>query len=557
MSRTSPARSHTRSASPGEVARGRDRPAPDATPSRDELNRRIEADRTLHEIVAQITSLRDTEELLQDIVEHARRLTGSDGAHLTLLIEGTNDLQPYVMAGMTDEAERAWLRQIRLEPGSGTNALAAQLNEPVWTSDFRDDPRLPHGPGYGTAADRMSMIAIAVVPLHGVDARVIGTLAISYEQPREFEAGQIDLLHAFADLSAIAVQNSRLFARLRASEERYRFIVERAPDLLFTTDAAGAFEFLSDTCERLTGWRPEELVGRPFTTIVHPSSRPEVRASWGAMLSDPSREGRLRFLQVRRDGRANPVESSARAIFTDDGQFAGVQGITRDVSELDRIEQDRRLHAAELAVAQERAHLARELHDSVTQALFSMTLQTAAVDRLVERGETAAARRTLADLAELQRDALAEMRALVFALRPPSLEADGLAQALRSYAAAIEQRTHLPIDVAIEEVDRPPPRVEDALYRIAQEALHNVTKHAAATRASIALRAVDDGLRLEVADDGRGFEEGEVPEGRLGLAGMRARAGLVGGRLEIDSHAGQGTRITVAVPAHRALGESS
>jgi PAS domain S-box-containing protein len=516
--------------------------------SRDELARRVEADRVLHELSARVTALRDPEELLQDIVNHARRLTGSDGAHLTLRIEGSRDLRPYVMTDTTQDDQRGWLREIRLEPGSGTNALAAELGEPVWTSDFREDPRLPHGPGYGAAAGRMQMIAIAAVPMHGPDRDVIGTLAISYTEPREFEREQIELLQAFADQAAIGVLNSRLYERLRQSEERYRFLVERAPDLLFTTDVEGHFTFLSDTCEALTGWPPEQLVGRSFLALVHPSSKPEVEAGWRAMLADPSTEGRLRFLLVRRDGGAHLVESSARAN-SSDGTFAGVQGIIRDVSELDRAEQDRRLQTAELAVAQERAHLARELHDSVTQALFSMTLQTGALDKLLERGDVDAARRTVVALSGLQRDALAEMRALVFALRPPSLEKDGIVQALRSYADAIEQRSHLPIRVDIDEsVERPAPAVEDALYRIGQEALHNVVKHAAATHATVSLTRDGEDLCLEVRDDGVGFEEASVPVGHLGVVGMRARAGLIGGRLDLDTGPGRGTRIRVSVP---------
>jgi PAS domain S-box-containing protein len=515
--------------------------------SRDELARRVEADRTLREIAAQITALRDPEALLQDVVEHARRLTGSDGAHLTLRVEGGPDLQPFVMAGANDEESRAWLRSIRLEPGSGTNALAAELGEPIWTSDFRVDPRLPHGPGGGTAARRMSMIAIAAVPMHGAGGEVIGTLSISYEEPREFEPHQIELLQAFADQAAIAVLNSRLYERLRESEERYRFIVERAPDLLFTTDASGVFTFLSDTCEQLTGWQPEELVGRAFRTLVHPSSLPELRARWRAIVADPSREGRVRFLLQRRDGSVGSVEASARAIVVD-GRVAGVQGVARDVSEFDRVEQDRRAQAAELAVAQERARLARELHDSVTQALFSMTLQASALDLLLERGEVTAARSRVEALAGLQRDALAEMRALIFALRPPSLEKDGLLRALRSYVDALGQRSGVVIEMSADEVARPAPAIEDALYRIAQEALHNVLKHAAASRAEVRVTRGDDGLRLEVVDDGRGFDPTSIPPGHLGVAGMRARAGLIGGRLEFDSAPGRGTVVRVDVP---------
>jgi signal transduction histidine kinase len=255
----------------------------------------------------------------------------------------------------------------------------------------------------------------------------------------------------------------------------------------------------------------------------------------------------VRFLLQRRDGSVRSVEASARAIVVD-GRVAGMQGVARDVSEFDRVEQDRRAQAAELAVAQERARLARELHDSVTQALFSMTLQASALDLLLERGEVAAARSRVEALAGLQRDALAEMRALIFALRPPSLEEDGLVRALRSYVDALGQRSAVVIEMSADEVARPAPAVEDALYRIAQEALHNVLKHAAASRAEVRVKRGDNGLRLEVVDDGRGFDPTSIPPGHLGVAGMRARAGLIGGRLEIDSAPGRGTVVRVDVP---------
>jgi signal transduction histidine kinase len=186
----------------------------------------------------------------------------------------------------------------------------------------------------------------------------------------------------------------------------------------------------------------------------------------------------------------------------------------------------------------------------VTQALFSMTLTTRSIEMLIERDPPAAVER-LAELRQLERDALAEMRALIFELRPGNLENDGLVQAVRTLAAGIESRTALPITVEAEAVERYAPSHEDALYRLAQEAIHNVIKHASASRVRVALAERDGELRLAVEDDGAGFDPTRVPAGHLGLAGMRTRAERLGGWMHVASSPGTGTRVEVALPIVR------
>ncbi len=185
----------------------------------------------------------------------------------------------------------------------------------------------------------------------------------------------------------------------------------------------------------------------------------------------------------------------------------------------------------------------------MTQALFSMTLTIRSTELLVDR-DPAAAKRMLGELKALGRDALAEMRALIFELRPSQLEELGLEQALRLHAAAVQGRTGLPVTIDCSPVDRAPLAVEDALYRIAQEALHNVVKHAGASMVRVTLDQADGVLRLRVDDDGAGFDPATVPAGHLGLGSMRTRAEGVGGVLMIDSRRQDGTRLQVAVPLH-------
>jgi PAS domain S-box-containing protein len=339
----------------------------------------------------------------------------------------------------------------------------------------------------------------------------------------------------------------RLERELRQSEERYRFLVENSPDIIFSTDAEGRYTYYSETVERLTGFGPLDLLGQHFSTIVDLDTFPDAAAAWQAFIDEPSRMQVQRFRMRRADGGSVPVEVNAIGMTDSANRFAGIHGAARDISERERLERDLRRQAGELASSQERAHLARELHDSVTQALFSMTLVTQSVELLIDR-DASAAKAKLISLRELQREALAEMRALIFELRPGNLENDGLLPALRTHTAALQGRIGLPVVVTSELTERLPLEVEEVLYRIAQEALHNVVKHAGARQVELAVDRRGADVVLRIRDDGKGFDAAAVPDGHLGLTGMRARADKIGAAYRVTSRAGEGTTVEVVVP---------
>jgi PAS domain S-box-containing protein len=204
--------------------------------------------------------------------------------------------------------------------------------------------------------------------------------------------------------------------------------------------------------------------------------------------------------------------------------------------------------AQSAAALEERQRLARELHDSVSQALYGITLGSDAALTLLERDPTRVAG-PLEYVRSLAEAGLAEMRALLFELRPEALENEGLVAALEKQAAALRARHEIEVHTALCDEPDGPLWVKDALYRIALEALHNTIKHAWAENAGLLLEQEAKGILLEVRDDGIGFDPSGSFPGHLGLESMRERAERLGGTLKVESRPGNGTRIRVRVPS--------
>lgn len=209
-----------------------------------------------------------------------------------------------------------------------------------------------------------------------------------------------------------------------------------------------------------------------------------------------------------------------------------------------------RTQVRQTAVTTERNRLARDLHDSVAQALYSMTLYAEATNRAMAAGKQDVVVNNMRELHDMAREAMLDMRLLIFELHPPVLEDEGLVAALQARIAAVESRGGVQVEVCTDRERRLPLHIEEALYWITQEALNNAVKHAKAQHVTVHLRFDEEKVYLEVRDDGLGFDAAEAQHaGGLGMRGIKERVQQIDAKLQIHSIPEEGTTVKVEVTA--------
>ncbi len=294
---------------------------------------------------------------------------------------------------------------------------------------------------------------------------------------------------------------------------------------------------------RLFGWNPEELQSVPTLDLVHPADRARAEAALHEVILQPGIPVQLPTLRFRdRDGAWWPVDAVALNLLEHQPGVIRVSARVGSAADVGRSEV--RILDAE---PDERAFFARELHDGLGQILTSLTLFARSIEGELQGDQ----RRRLAALRVLADEALATTRSLAWSLRASAAPPDGLSATLRSLADTIGARTGLSITLAGDVETRFAVRVEAAVYRIVEEALTNVMRHADARSVTISLGHSDDRLTVVVEDDGTGFE----PAGRrlspgsgMGLLCMEERARLLDGSVEVGSVPGRGTVVRLELP---------
>ena len=325
---------------------------------------------------------------------------------------------------------------------------------------------------------------------------------------------------------------------LLASEEKYRDLVEKVNDVIYSIDIKGQITYLNPAIETLIGVKPEELLGQPIAQFLHPEDLEQMQKNIQALFSGQT-PGSAEYRILGASGETRWIHVTSEST-KKDGQITGIQGVLTDITENKRSEAQRE----QAAVEAERNRLARELHDSVTQSLYTTSLIAEALPVVWER-QPEEARQSLEELRQLAQGALAEMRALLLELRPEALVDQPLSNLLHQLVTGITTRTNLPITITVTEEQVLPAEVQVAFYRIAQEALNNVIKHAQAAHAWVGLHFHPMGVTLRVKDDGLGFEIDKTKSQQLGMKIMQERAAEIGAELTITSQSGQGTEVLV------------
>jgi PAS domain S-box-containing protein len=341
------------------------------------------------------------------------------------------------------------------------------------------------------------------------------------------------------------------------SEERFASLLESAPDAVVITDSEGKIVLVNAQTEQLFGYERADLLGQSVEMLLPESVGRRHVSHRVAYLRDPRTRPMgigLALAGKRKDGSEFPVDISLSAIETGDTRL--LTAFVRDITErqaaddLQRSLAERRALLEHLvsAAEEERQRIASNIHDDSIQAITAAGVRLEILrDQLHDPEQLA----LLADLEATIQLSISRLRHLLFELRPPALDREGLAAALRMYVNESQDRSKTTVHLEDRLLSEPDGEARIILYRIAQEALTNVTKHAQASEAEVLLTQRDGGSMVRIADDGVGFQPdgARTAPGHIGLAAMRERARLAGGRIRIESAPGTGTVVECWIPS--------
>ncbi|MCB9079170.1 MAG: GAF domain-containing protein [Anaerolineaceae bacterium] len=533
-----------------------------------------------------ITSRLDAEAILQLIADSARRLT-STRLSVVYLVDGT-ELR---VAAFSSESNTSLYVGQRVPFARSAIGQVIQTGRPLLIRDIKNSTFVDIEP-----IRRLGICCYLVVPMLSI-FESIGIIAVGDKQLGVLGPQDEETLMMLASGAVIGLENARLYYRereRRLEADQRRRVAESLRDMLTVLNSDRTVD---EILEYIALQASQVLDARGSVVFRLQDEAFAIQASYGLSANNALKTNEAMNQQIIRhtlltrqpvvlSNLNDPTSDSEDLLSNEKMQLLLVNGFRavlavplivkeevygslalyynepRDFStdEIDlaitfcdqaalAIENARlQIQAEEAAVAAERHRLARDLHDAVTQSLFSASLIADIMPRLWDRDQDEA-RRRLAELRQLTRGAMAEMRTLLLELRPAALTEGRLSEVLRHLTEAINSRTQTAITLKVDGEYGLPPDVQVGLYRITQEALNNIVKHSRAESAIVSLTFEPEQLKLCIEDNGRGFETSGISSEHLGVGIMRERADNIGASFKIHSQLGSGTRINVAWPA--------
>jgi PAS domain S-box-containing protein len=459
------------------------------------------------------------------------------------------------MALIYEDRPKGMMRVPALIPISMINGEMRESllrGDPILVEDIKADPRFSGA--FSKIHTRVGIRSILSMAreMHGGWG---GRLMICDAVPRKWRSDEISLLSSAADLVWLALARARLLTDLRRSQERFDLVLSNSVFTVFTTDRDLRYTWVYNPKHGLTA---EALLGRRDDEVLPPEDVSELMRFKQDALNN--QVGLRREVRYRVAGQEKVYDLQADLILAVNGTVLGLSGIAMEITERKLLEEEMLKNTAQLEVQRmilqqremERMQIARDLHDGILQDMVGLGFQ---LSELVQVNEKEARLDMLANLQANLNFSIRELRAFCSELRPPALAPFGVQKALRSYIQNFQAKH--PDLILHTELMPDGRRLTETLrlvvFRVCQELLNNTVKHAQASEIWVHFALDEEGVELQVRDNGRGFSPPRrwvdlVHEGHLGLVGIQERVDAVGGKLEIESVPGQGTRVRVLIP---------